>query len=179
MATRRYTHDDVRIAAAKCISWLQLLKALNLVPAGGNYENIKSLVKKLNINTDHFLGQGHNKGKNFGPKRPIEDYLSNKHKMLSDKLRRRLIREGYFSPQCCRCKLSEWQGQPIPLELEHKDGNHMNNNLDNLEILCPNCHALTPTYRGKNARLKKPRDNHCMGRESNPISTSAVDLQST
>lgn len=47
-------------------------------------------------------------------------------------------------------KLSEWMGKPIPLELHHKDGNHYNNDLSNLEILCPNCHAQTDNYRGKN-----------------------------
>lgn len=43
-------------------------------------------------------------------------------------------------------ELSEWMGKPIPLELHHKDGNHYNNDLSNLEILCPNCHAQTDNY---------------------------------
>ena len=47
-----------------------------------------------------------------------------------------------------------WMGEPIPLELEHINGNHLDNRLENLTILCPNCHALTPTYRGKNIKRK-------------------------
>ncbi len=47
-------------------------------------------------------------------------------------------------------KLSLWLNKPIPLELHHKDGDNTNNELDNLELLCPNCHALTDNYRGRN-----------------------------
>lgn len=52
--------------------------------------------------------------------------------------------------KCESCKLSEWLCEPIPLELEHKDGNNRNNNKDNLSLLCPNCHAKTKFYRGRN-----------------------------
>ena len=58
---------------------------------------------------------------------------------------------------CAGCGLSEWQQQSIPLEVHHKDGDHLNNELDNLELLCPNCHALTENWRGKNiAKSKNP-----------------------
>jgi len=65
-----------------------------------------------------------------------------------ERLRKRVIYEQ--DCKCNRCGLSEWMGEKIPLELEHKDGNHFNNERDNLEILCPNCHALTTTWRGRN-----------------------------
>jgi len=70
------------------------------------------------------------------------------------KLKHRLIREGILEPKCYRCGLTTWQGLPIPLELEHKNGNPHDNSLDNLTLLCPNCHALTATYRGKNKKSK-------------------------
>lgn len=53
---------------------------------------------------------------------------------------------------CYECKLTEWCGKNIPLELDHIDGSHNNNSLDNLRLLCPNCHAQTETYRGKNKK---------------------------
>lgn len=53
---------------------------------------------------------------------------------------------------CNRCTLTHWLGAPLVLELEHKDGNNDNNNRNNLEALCPNCHSLTPTWRGRNKK---------------------------
>lgn len=54
--------------------------------------------------------------------------------------RKRLIEDGIKEEKCERCGLSEWMGQPIPLELHHIDFNHYNNDLSNLQILCSNCH---------------------------------------
>ena len=56
-------------------------------------------------------------------------------------------RRGYA---CEVCGISEWRGQPAPIELDHKDGNPLNNELNNLRLICPNCHAQTKTYKGKN-----------------------------
>jgi hypothetical protein len=54
---------------------------------------------------------------------------------------------------CYRCGLGEWFGEKIALELDHKDGDRFNNSRENLEALCPNCHSLTPTWRGKNIKV--------------------------
>lgn len=67
--------------------------------------------------------------------------------------RRRVIEEQ--CGRCADCGLSEWKGQPIKLEMDHKDGNTNNNVRENLWALCPNCHSMTETWRGKN----KPRYN--------------------
>lgn len=70
-----------------------------------------------------------------------------------DELSEELIKKRLFYEQngkCNRCGLSEWLGKPISLELEHKDGNHYNNSRENVELLCPNCHSQTDTYRGRN-----------------------------
>jgi len=66
--------------------------------------------------------------------------------------RRRVFEEQDY---CCnKCNISEWQGVKIPLELEHKDGNNQNNSRTNLEGLCPNCHSITDTWRGRNKPSK-------------------------
>jgi len=79
----------------------------------------------------------------------LQKYLATPFEELGmENKRRRVFEEqGY---KCNRCGNSEWQGQQIPLELEHKDGNHGNNARENLEGLCPNCHAISPTWRGRN-----------------------------
>ena len=66
------------------------------------------------------------------------------------KLKNRLFSEGYKERKCEKCGLTMWNGLPIPLELHHKDGNRTNHKLDNIEILCLNCHAQTETFRAKN-----------------------------
>lgn len=72
----------------------------------------------------------------------------------SSVLRDKLFREGIRERKCERCGLSHWQDEPISLELHHIDGNHYNNNFDNLQILCPNCHALTQGYRHRIDKIK-------------------------
>ena len=75
----------------------------------------------------------------------------------SNKLRKRLLDEGIKEYQCEICKLSDWMGKLIPLELDHIDGNNSNNEITNLRLICPNCHAQTDTYRGKNYGNAKNR----------------------
>lgn len=70
------------------------------------------------------------------------------------KLKIRLITEGYMKDECCRCG---WHEKPVgaeftPCELHHKDGNNRNHAFENLELICPNCHSLTDTYRSKNKK---------------------------
>ena len=67
----------------------------------------------------------------------------------SDRTLKRLLLERHGN-QCQKCYRTEWDGVPIPIELEHIDGNSDNNSPDNVTLLCPNCHALTPTYKGRN-----------------------------
>lgn len=82
---------------------------------------------------------------------PLEDILAGLHPQYqSNKLRIRLLEEKYFDHICSKCSNTEWLGVPIPLELEHIDGVNNNHKLENLELLCPNCHAMTSTYRGRN-----------------------------
>lgn len=156
MSIQKYTNDELKNAVASSRSFRQVFIKLNISPQGGNYRSIKNKIKKLNLNTDHFLGQKWNVGRspNIYLNRTTEDYLNNKFKISSHKLRIRLLNEGYFDHKCYHCHNTIWNNQPIPLELEHKDGNHDNNNIDNLTLLCPNCHAQTKTYRGRNIKSK-------------------------
>lgn len=86
----------------------------------------------------------------------LADILSGKHPQYpTSKLSKRLVKEGYKKYQCEHCGIQHWNGKPISLELDHIDGNNGNHSLDNLQLLCPNCHSQTDTYRSK--KLKKQR----------------------
>jgi len=150
MERHKYTVDQLKNAVKVSRSIREVLQKLGIVPAGGNYATIKKRIKKYNIDISHFGGQSWNKGKVIGPKKPIEFYLKKDTTVQSYKLKHRLIDEGIFQHKCQNCNLSSWLDKSIPLELHHKDGDHDNNELSNLAILCPNCHALTDNYRGKN-----------------------------
>lgn len=145
-----YSEQELRDAVKESGSLRQVLQKLNIVAAGGNYETTKKRISLYGIDTSHFHGQLWNKGKVIGPKRSIEEYLVEGKLVGSHKLKLRLIAEGIKQHKCECCGITEWNGQPTPIELDHIDGNRYNNTLDNLRILCPNCHAQTDTYRGKN-----------------------------
>ena len=88
---------------------------------------------------------------------PVSEYLGTGKAIRTHRLKEKLLHEGIKDYQCEGCGLTEWQGQPIPIELDHIDGDPSNNNLDNLRILCPNCHAQTPTHAGKNIKRTTPK----------------------
>jgi len=145
-----YTEEELREAVKNSGSFRQVLQKLNITAAGGNYETTKKRINFYGIDTSHFHGQLWNKGKKLPPKKPIENYLKEGKLVSSNSLRKRLINEGIKNHQCECCGIKEWNGKPAPLELDHINGNRYDNRLENLRILCPNCHAQTDTYRGKN-----------------------------
>lgn len=102
--------------------------------------------------------EGNQSGKGQTKKRismTLEEYLTNSIDIQSNKVRNKLLAEGLKEHKCERCGNSVWLEEPIPLELHHKDGNKNHNEISNYELLCPNCHAFTESYRGKNARKDK------------------------
>ena len=82
----------------------------------------------------------------------LAEYLADSKCIHSDKVRKKLLEEGYKEHKCENCGLETWLGEPIALELHHIDGDRNHNELSNYQLLCPNCHAMTDSYRGRNAR---------------------------
>jgi hypothetical protein len=150
MRLRKYSVRQLRNAVRGAKSMRQVLMKLGVVPYGGNYDVLRRAIRHFRLDTTHFTGQAWNRGQRLPARRPTEDYLANRVRIQSFKLKRRLLTSGLFAAQCAMCNGTHWLGQPMPLELDHIDGDKSNNRLDNLRMLCPNCHAFTPTYRGKN-----------------------------
>lgn len=114
-----------------------------------NPKTINPILKRLGL---EYNGNQGCKGlsKSNGREMLLLDYLEKSIDIQSNKVRKKLLEENYKEHRCECCGLTEWLGEPIPLELHHKDGNRANNILDNFQLLCPNCHAKTDSYRGKN-----------------------------
>ena len=154
MSQRKYNKEELEEAVKNSLSIAEVLRHLNIIPAGGNYFTIKRYIKLWNIDTSHFTGKLWNKGKHTvcNPAKPLKEILKEDSIYQSYKLAKRLIKEGIKESKCECCNLSKWQNKPIPLELHHINGIHSDNRLENLQLLCPNCHALTDSYRGKNIK---------------------------
>lgn len=136
-----------------------VIKKLGLVPAGGNYVQVQRAIKELNLDTTHFTGQGWYKGWRSSYKRKdriqsLQDVLVRGSTVQSYGLKKRLFLAGIKEPRRERCGWQEMSVDGrIPVELDHINGDRYDNRLENLRILCPNCHSLQLTHRGKNKKV--------------------------
>ena len=151
MSRAGYSLSDVKQAVAENKSIAGVLRQLGLCPIGGNYRTIKRFLLDNKIDTSHFTGQGWNVGLGFRPNKGISDqdlFVRHSSYKCSWRLREHYKRVTAIS-HCEKCGLDSWQGQHIPLEIHHINGVNTDNRLENLQLLCPNCHALTNNYRGR------------------------------
>ena len=139
-------------------SLIEVCRKANIVPTTGNYDTLKKLIKEKNLDTSHFKRSS--RVGICGVRRDTQVYLNNEYFITAYKLKNRLLKEGYKEHKCEVCGNTEWNGKPIPLELHHLNGDKMDNRIENLQIICPNCHAFTENYSGKNAKRPKSKNKH-------------------
>ena len=156
----KYTEKQFIEAVKTSFSCSEVCRKIGITPKGGNLCTVKNKILKLNLDYSHFTGSRWNAGKTAKDHPSIkrlsdeEYYIVGGHKS-SDSVRKRLIKDGLKEYKCEKCGRSEWEGNLIPLELHHINGNHYDNRLENLQILCPNCHALTENYSGRKNKTKQ------------------------
>lgn len=145
-------------------SYKEVLDIIGLSPIGNNYNTLHKFIKLYNLSTDKidenrkFMFNNANNNRNSNKYNTKEKILvalnENTCTVKSSRLLKYLIDYEIKEYMCERCGISEWNDMPITLELHHKDGNNKKNQLENLEVLCPNCHSQTNNFRFKNKKHK-------------------------
>lgn len=150
---RTWSDADLARAVATSFSMAGTIRALGLDVGGSVYPAMRRHIQRLGLDTSHWTGRAWNRGLQVTTRtpRPLSEILVRDSDVLDTHgLRLRLLREGVFEPRCSRCARTSWEGQAIPLQLDHVNGDRTDNRLDNLRVLCPNCHSLTDTWCGRN-----------------------------
>ena len=137
--------ERIKEIIPQCINFTEVLEMLSIPRQGNNSNTLKRLLDENNIDYSHFTGRARVYN---NTSTSIKEYLSNSVKITSGKLRIKLLAEGLKENKCEICGITKWHGKPIVCQLHHIDGNNQNNNLENLQILCPNCHSQTENYCG-------------------------------
>ena len=146
---KQLSEEELAQLVKESRSFQDLAKKIGYKKEGGGIQAaLKEAVKERNLDTSHFLGQGWNKNNHN-----YSTFTNNSIKKNGKTTLNAIIHLRGNRCECCN--LTEWLGQPINLEIHHIDGNHNNNELENIQLLCPNCHSYTDNYRGRNANTGK------------------------
>jgi hypothetical protein len=136
-----------------------VLRTLGVTISGWYYLRVHRQVARDGPDTSHWLGKGHLRGRThtFSKSMPLDTILVQCSTYAdTGQLKRRLIRSGLLRDVCAACGVTEWQGRKLVLQLDHVNGIGDDHRLENLRLLCPNCHSQTETYCGRNVSRSRP-----------------------
>ena len=157
----KYSKEWLEHTCANSYSYAEVLRKAGRKCGGGSVQTLKHKISEYQIDISHFTGQGWNGHSNTtNPIQTREKYSLNdifcEHSSVTQKVMRGYIkRYQLLDYKCSNCGCDgHWQNGLISLEVDHINGDNSDNILENLRYLCPNCHALTNTYRSRNKALK-------------------------
>ncbi|WP_412541822.1 HNH endonuclease [Longispora sp. K20-0274] len=153
-----YTREMLEKAVAESVSLMGVMRALGIRLTGGSHAHLKRRIARERIDTSHFTGSTHNRGKKSVYRLSAQQILiqrrSDQNRAKPELLRRAMLESG-TAHECAGCgNPAEWRGQPLTLHVDHISSDFADCRLENLRFLCPNCHSQTPTYAGKGKRQR-------------------------
>lgn len=159
---RKLPPEEFAQAVAESYSYRELARKLGYSQdGGGTIQSLKRGIEERGLDTSHFTGQAWNK----------ENYYYDSFTENSPKKRGKTIIDPLIKlrgRKCEKCGLTEWLGEPINLQVHHIDGDRTNNSLDNLVLLCPNCHSYTPNYCKSTGKMKVSEEDFVAALKDSP-----------
>ena len=149
-----YTEEQLRNAVKYSSSLAETLRFLGIPITGSHYGQIRPKIQKLALDTSHFKGQSWSRGKTFLPNvEKATAWLCENSNANRDGLKKRQVKLSILENKCAVCgNTGTWCDTQLVLHLDHINGKNRDNRLDNLRLLCPNCHSQTETFAGKNKK---------------------------
>ncbi|MFE0960077.1 HNH endonuclease [Streptomyces fungicidicus] len=142
----KWTRAILQAAVSASTNMCEVLRHLGLDVVGGHHTHISRRIKAHGIDTSHFQAQSRRR-RSQGLL--IEQAPAAARRIPNDRLKRAMLKHGVHE-HCALCGIEAvWLGEPLPLEVDHIDGNWRDNRIQNLRLLCPNCHSTTDSYRGR------------------------------
>lgn len=139
--------DEQLLERVKTSSSIRNLSISLGLKGGSGFAAVKKRLQSLDVDLSHFTGKLWNKGLQCVP---TNDIFCKNSSYTSGKLKTYAIERGLLKEVCTICNITQWNNKPLVLELDHINGLTSDNRIENLRLLCPNCHSQTPTFRGRN-----------------------------
>ncbi|UQA95208.1 HNH endonuclease signature motif containing protein [Streptomyces halobius] len=148
----KWTREILQAAVSAATNMCEVLRHLGLEVVGGQHTHISRRIKAYGIDTSHFTTVV--RAENMRDRRRrhapgeilVEDLSAHPKRTPSNRVKRAMLELG-IEERCALCGIEAvWLGEPLPLEVDHIDGDWRDNRVENLRLLCPNCHAVTDTW---------------------------------
>lgn len=156
--------EDFKQIVLESGTFKEVIEKIGMLPNTGSYFTLNKRLKEENIDSSHMeIIRANNRHKMILEPIPLKDILRENSNYKSAVLKKRLVASSILEDKCSKCGLfPEWNGEELVLQLDHINGNHTDNRLDNLRILCPNCHTQTETYAGRSTKRKSIYKYSCI-----------------